>query len=206
MERTQTMRIILATGLRLVNEALASYIEANSQSRVETCVEIGELVARLKGGFDVDCVVVDSDAFALPRFEVLQRLREVNETTKILLLTASLTSAAAEALLSAGASAVLPKSLGGAFLLDALAVVKSGRVPAYPTDDAERSPLSAPTLTRREQALLAHLCAGRSNKEIASDFGLREGTVKLCARSIRTKLGARNRRHLMFLAEQGSVI
>lgn len=200
------MRIILATGLRLVNEALASYIEANSPSRVETCVDIGELVARLKGGACVDCVVVDSDAFALPRFEVLQRLRAANATTKILLLTASLTSAAAEALLSAGASAVLPKSLGGAFLLDALTLVQSGRVPAYPADDTERSPLSASTLTRREQALLAHLCAGRSNKEIASDFGLREGTVKLCARSIRTKLGARNRRHLMVLAEQGAVI
>ncbi len=200
------MRIILATGLRLVNEALAGYIEANSQSRVETCVDIGELVARLKGGVGVDCVVVDSDAFALPRFEVLQLLREASAATKILLLTASLSPAAAEALLSAGASAVLPKSLGGAFLLDALSLVGSGRVPAYPDDGPPRSAIAAPMLTRREQALLAHLCAGRSNKEIASDFGLREGTVKLCARSIRTKLGARNRRHLMLLAEQGAVI
>ena len=55
-------------------------------------------------------------------------------------------------------------------------------------------------------ALLAQLCAGRSNKEIAVCFGLREGTVKSFARSICQKLGARNRRHLVMLAEQGALV
>ena len=50
-------------------------------------------------------------------------------------------------------------------------------------------------LTKREQNMLDGLLAGKSNKEIARSYGLSEVTVKHHLKSLRVKLGAKNRTH-----------
>ncbi|HPE25761.1 response regulator transcription factor [Albidovulum sp.] len=200
------MRILLATGLRLMDEAMANYIEANSPAKVEICADAVDIASRLRNGLAADFIILDCDGLSQPRAEVIMKLKESRSETRILLLKTFVSPETAESLVTAGASAVLPKSLGGECLLDALSLVRTGATPRYVSEDPEPRPAASPALTRRETALLAQLCAGRSNKEIAVCFGLREGTVKSFARSICQKLGARNRRHLVMLAEQGALV
>jgi two-component system nitrate/nitrite response regulator NarL len=63
-----------------------------------------------------------------------------------------------------------------------------------------------PALTRRERDVLAGLCAGKSNKEIARDLGLQEVTVKLHVKTLTRKLGARNRTHAAMIARTAGLI
>jgi len=50
-------------------------------------------------------------------------------------------------------------------------------------------------LTGREQEVLEGLLSGNSNKEIARKLRLSEVTIKHHLKSLRSKLGARNRTH-----------
>ena len=51
---------------------------------------------------------------------------------------------------------------------------------------------SLPNLTPRERDVLTSLIAGRSNKEIAREFGISPRTVEVHRASLMTRLGARN--------------
>ena len=48
------MRILLATGLRLMDEAMANYIEANSPAKVEICADAVDIASRLRNGLAAD--------------------------------------------------------------------------------------------------------------------------------------------------------
>ncbi len=59
-------------------------------------------------------------------------------------------------------------------------------------------------LTPREMEILQHLAAGQSNKAIARELGITDGTVKLHVRSILKKLGVQSRVEAAILAvEEG---
>ena len=65
-------------------------------------------------------------------------------------------------------------------------VVKGGEVEPVQPDRFS-------SLTPRELEVLRHLAEGRSNKEIARELGITDGTVKLHVRSILGKLEVRSR-------------
>ena len=50
--------------------------------------------------------------------------------------------------------------------------------------------------------VLKGLCLGQSNKEIASELGLQEVTIKLHVRTLCRKLGAKNRTHAAMIAKE----
>ena len=100
--------------------------------------------------------------------------------------------------LAAGASGYLPYSLGTDALLAALQMVAAGEV-YVPVEmmaaDSPITPRSQGWLTGRERDVLNGLLSGQSNKEIARKHGLSEVTIKHHLKSLRSKLGARNRTH-----------
>ncbi len=68
------------------------------------------------------------------------------------------------------------------------------------------SPTRAPTelaeLTPREQEILKHLAEGQSNKVIARNLGISDGTVKLHVKAILRKLGVHSRVEAAVMAVQ----
>ena len=58
-------------------------------------------------------------------------------------------------------------------------------------DKSEESPFS--DLTPRELEILGHIAEGQSNKAIARDLDISDGTVKLHVKSILRKLGMHSR-------------
>ena len=88
-----------------------------------------------------------------------------------------------------------------AALVSALRLIADGEssIPAtLATELAHRA--DQPRLTRREHDMLSGLRAGLSNKEIADKLQLSEVTVKHHVKSLRGKLGARNRVHAICCA------
>ncbi len=65
-----------------------------------------------------------------------------------------------------------------------------------PASDQQRKS----SLTDRQEAIMAHLAAGQSNKVIAQLLGVREATVKVHVRQLMRKLGASNRTQAALLA------
>src|SRR6266571_2857255 len=61
-------------------------------------------------------------------------------------------------------------------------------------------------LTSREQTVFTQLAAGRSNREIAAELHLSEGTVKIHVGRILTKLGLRDRVQAVVLAYESGLI
>src|SRR5262249_2852199 len=62
---------------------------------------------------------------------------------------------------------------------------------SFVTGIAERT--GSPELTERELDVLRRIVAGRSNKEIAADLGIAEGTVKTHVNHVLDKLGVHDR-------------
>jgi DNA-binding NarL/FixJ family response regulator len=61
-------------------------------------------------------------------------------------------------------------------------------------------------LTDRERSVFAELAAGRSNREIAGDLHLSEGTVKIHVGRILAKLDLRDRVQAVVLAYESGLI
>ena len=101
-------------------------------------------------------------------------------------------------MLQRGVAGYLPYSLATASMLAALRVLSAGET--YVPVEMLSAPEPAKNriggyLTGRERDVLNGLLAGQSNKEIAREHGLSEVTIKHHLKSLRSKLGARNRTH-----------
>jgi len=101
-------------------------------------------------------------------------------------------------MLQRGVAGYLPYSLATASMLAAWRVLAAGET--YVPVEMLSAPEPAKNriggyLTGRERDVLNGLLAGQSNKEIAREHGLSEVTIKHHLKSLRSKLGARNRTH-----------
>lgn len=59
-----------------------------------------------------------------------------------------------------------------------------------------------PRLTRRQKQVLDYIVAGKSNREIADELNLAQGTIKLHSIAIYRQLGVSNRIHAILRAQQ----
>jgi DNA-binding NarL/FixJ family response regulator len=107
----------------------------------------------------------------------------------------------------AGASAYLTKSANRAELLQAIRTVHEGGS-YYPPDVASKlaARIQRQEITPREREALLMILRGLSNKEIASELGVAEATVKLHIAHLMTKLGARDRTHAASLALRKGIV
>lgn len=100
--------------------------------------------------------------------------------------------------LTAGAAGYLTYSLSAQALLAGLQMINVGEI-YVPADvlaqDEKVTRTGRHWLTGRERDVLNGLLSGQSNKEIARTHGLSEVTIKHHLKSLRSKLGARNRTH-----------
>jgi DNA-binding NarL/FixJ family response regulator len=142
--------------------------------------------------------------------------------SKVLILTTFDLDEYVFAGLKAGASGFLLKDAPPAELLTAIRTVAGGEAVLAPTATRRLINQFVPLLpgpgrqqdrdavlsqlTDREQAVFAQLAAGRSNREIASELHLAEGTVKVHVGRILAKLGLRDRVQAVVLAYESGLI
>ena len=106
----------------------------------------------------------------------------------------------------AGAVDFLTKPVSGEALLAAVARGRELDAQAR-RDRSETASIEArlATLTPREHEVLAHVVAGRLNKQIAGDLGTVEKTIKVHRGRMMSKLGVRTVQDLVRLAERAGI-
>jgi len=103
---------------------------------------------------------------------------------------------------------ILPLILSGEFYIPASALCAEGRHALLAANGSSpRARLSADDgLTTRQRDVAALLAAGKSNKEIARELKVYEGTVKFHVKSILRKLGVRNRTEAVLAAARAGYL
>ena len=163
-----------------------------------------------------DVVLLDMRMPEMDGLRVLQTLREQELTMPVVMLTTSRDERDLVECLRSGAQGYLLKDMEPSELVSALGDVMAGKTVVAPDMAGVlaklvqgeqpaargRSPFSI--LTRREREILCHLAAGMSNKAIARELEISDGTVKLHVKSILRKLEVHSRVEAAVIAvEQG---
>ncbi|MEC8089713.1 MAG: response regulator transcription factor [Pseudomonadota bacterium] len=189
------MRLLLAYENSLSRDYAARHLaEADPDVRITTAASLAEGIDLANRLPSLDTVALDLE---MPDMEGLTGLRRFRQQCRhpapVALTGAQPGGMTANALIAAGGAGFLPYHMSPDALLGALRILAAGALPACRHGDAARGPAGDIILTMREHDVLSGLRSGLSNKEIADNLSLSEVTVKHHIKSLRGKLGARNR-------------
>ncbi len=167
---------------------------------------------------DPEVILLDLRMPDMDGLSVLSALRAEGIETPIVILTTSREEKDLIQSLRSGAQGYLLKDMEPDDLVSALGEVLAGKTVVVPDmagvlarvvqgeegGEEERGASRFSILTRREREILCHLANGRSNKMIARELDIAEGTVKLHVKSILRKLEVHSRVEAAVIAvEQG---
>jgi DNA-binding NarL/FixJ family response regulator len=207
MSGSARIRVLLVDDHALLRKGLANLLRAEPDFEVVGEASDGLEAIKQAFGLRPDIILMD---LRMPRLDGLEATRRIVGTlpdVKIIMLTVSEDADAVFEAVKRGAQGYLLKTIEPSELLDSLRGLLRGeaalsshlatkimaefarRVQGGPTQaDPPLAQLSA-----REQAVLARVADGKSNKEIATTLAIAESTVKNCVKSILAKLHLKNR-------------
>ncbi|MFQ5785854.1 MAG: LuxR C-terminal-related transcriptional regulator [Alphaproteobacteria bacterium] len=205
------MRVLVADDHALFRQGLR-LILGELDDAVET-VEAGnfpDAVARAEDSGPFDLVLLDLGMPGMPPFEGLAALCRRLPEVPVVVLSASERPSDVSRAIDTGARGYILKSSRPEVLCHALPLVLAGElyVPPVMLAGREAPAVSAlpgnddaiGKLTPRERDVLSHLVAGRSNKQIAQELAIDEGTVKAHLKALMRKLEVANRTQAAMLA------
>lgn len=154
-----------------------------------------------------DVVIMDLTLEGASGLEALRHLREWDKDARILIFSMHQGAAYALKAFEAGASGYITKSSAPAELIRAVEVVaRGGRMlsedisKAIAADRLAGGGRLIEDLSARETEILRLLASGKSSDEIAVLLNLSQKTVRNHHYAIKSKIGARNDAHLVWLA------
>lgn len=201
------MHILIADDHELLRDVLRSYLEAEGNFSVVTVPDLPQALAAIADGPAFDLVLLDFSMPGMNGFAGLEAAIAASGGRPVALMSGLAPPGVPARVLGCGAAGYLPKTLPARSVVNAIRFMAAGEI-YVPHDLGRPAPASsdpASTLSSREREVLAGLCAGHANKEIARDLGLREPTIKLHVKLICRKLGARNRTQAAMIAQERSL-
>ena len=171
-----------------------------SKIQVMTASTLGQSIEMAGDAKDLDVVALDLNMPDMNGVQGISRMRKVlKKDVPIALMDHALNQKQMRDALRVGAAGFLPYSMASDALLSALRLIASGEIfiPVTDTDNVQftKSSPKEKFLSSREREVLDGLLSGHSNRQIADRIGLSEVTIKYHLKSLRSKLGARNRTH-----------
>jgi DNA-binding NarL/FixJ family response regulator len=160
-------------------------------------------------GSPVDLAILDLKMPGMNGAESLRAVREAYPETAVLVLSGSDARHDVLSALGAGVHGYVVKASPDAEVLAAIERVRRGQVyvppqlastTPEPAPPVEAPPVAFEGLTPRQKDVLRLLATGKSNKEIARELDLAEGTVKIHLAAVLRFLKARNRTEAAVLA------
>lgn len=200
----ERLRVLLIDDHTLFRSGLQELLERRG---IEVVAATGDgregsrLVAELKPNI----VLLDLRMPEIDGLAVLQMLNELGLGIPIVMLTTSSDERDLVATLRGGAQGYLVKDMEPDQLIESLHDIVSGETVVAPhmtgvlakVVQGDEPRISADArfseLTAREMEILCHLAEGLSNKVIARELGITDGTVKLHVRSILRKMQVQSR-------------
>jgi DNA-binding NarL/FixJ family response regulator len=201
MSAPQPIRVLIVDDHPLFREGLAALLHDESDIvLVGEAAEGHEAVERFRT-LRPDVTLMDLQMPGLSGIEAMQLIRREFPEARFVVLTTYSRDAQVVRALRAGAAGYLVKSTLRKDLLNTIRTVHLGgkSISAEVAAELARHVLDEP-LTERELEILKRVAGGTSNKEIASEFGLTEATVKSHLKNVMAKLGANDRTHAVLIA------
>lgn len=199
------MRVLLVDDHTLFRSGLETLLERHNIDVIAATGE-GREGLRLALEIQPDIVLLDMRMPDMNGLEVLRALRNGGMKSPIVMLTTSNEERDLVECLRNGAQGYLLKDMEPGELVNALCEIQSGRTVVAPelagvlarvVQGESVEPVQQDTpfseLTPRELEILCLLAEGQSNKVIARNLGISDGTVKLHVKAVLRKLNVHSR-------------
>ena len=200
------MKILLADDHDLVREAIAAFLVNEGEADVVMTGSLPEAINEVKQKGPFDLVLLDYNMPGMNGLDGLRKMISISDERPVALLSGTTTRALAEEAISEGAAGFVPKTLGSKSMISAARFMAAGEIYAPFNLMQKREEQTSDLLSKRELDVLQGICRGQANKEIARDFNIHEATVKLHAKTLCRKLGARNRTHAAMIARDRNLV
>ncbi len=207
MTDSTPIRILIADDHPLFRDGLAALLQQQPSIAVVGSAGDGQETVELFQALQPDVVLVDLRMPPDDGVAVVEALRAVSPTARVIVLSAFDADDDVLRAIQAGAAGYLLKMASPTELADAIAQVHRGQT-ALPPRVATKlaSHVGRPRLTDRQDEVLQLIARGMTNQEIGQHLNIVEGTVKAHVKSILEKLGARDRTQALCIAlERGLV-
>lgn len=205
------IHLLLADDHAVVREGIRALLEQHPDMVVVG--EAGDRDAALQAARELRPNLVLMDA-KMPGAGLIDAIRDLKKSVPgahILIFTSYAEPALVRDALGAGATGYLLKDALGDDLVRAVREVAAGRAWLHPQaqrqmlDWIRKPPSPLDTLTAREYSVLQLLAQGLSNKQIARQLDLTEGTVKGYVSQVLDKLGVADRTQAALLAQREGI-
>jgi DNA-binding NarL/FixJ family response regulator len=172
---------------------------------------------------DLDLVLLDLALPGMSGFNLIGKLHERLPSLPVVVLSALEEPENVRHAINAGAMGFVPKSAATRVLIDVLQQVLEGNVtvplalqssgppvshalPGASADPVAPGEPDVALLTLRQLEVLSRVCQGKTNKQIATELGLSEKTVKAHVTAIFKVLGVVNRTQAVLVARRVGMI
>jgi DNA-binding NarL/FixJ family response regulator len=218
-----TLRVLVVDDQALVRAGFRGIVAATPGFAVVGEAGNGSEAVEQARRHQPDVVLMD---VRMPGTDGIEATRQITRSAatsqvRVLILTTFDLDEYVFAALRAGASGFLLKSISPGELLNAIQVIAAGDSLLAPSvtrrlvEEFARTPPLTPAapaggsaldvITAREREVLALVASGLSNTEIAQRLDITPATTKTHVGHLLTKLGARDRVHLVILAYQAGL-
>jgi DNA-binding NarL/FixJ family response regulator len=201
------LRVLIADDHTALRLGLSSIVDSMGDAEVVGEAADGEEAVAMHAATRPDVMTLDLRMPKIDGLHVVERVLAAAPQAGVLVMTMYDHEEDIFSSIRAGAKGYILKSAPRAEIITALRKVGAGEryLPDYVAATIA-SRLSAPSLTGREKEVLQLLRVGISNKEIARQIDVSEGTVKAHVREILSKLGAISRTEAVNLALQRGLL
>jgi DNA-binding NarL/FixJ family response regulator len=215
------IRVILVDDQELLRVGFRMILEAEPDIEVVGEAADGAIAVSVAAATRPDVVLMDVRMPGTDGIAATERITAANAEVRVLILTTFDLDEYVHAGLRAGASGFLLKDAPPADLLNAVRSVAAGDAVLAPSAtrrlldrfgpvlSAERANPGEQVLaglTEREREVFRLVAAGRSNREIAAELYVSEGTVKVHVSRVLTKLDLRDRVQVVVLAYEAGIV
>jgi len=206
LSHKKSLHLILVEDHEMVREGLARTLEREPDLKiVGQCSSSAEALMLLQGS--VDMVLLDVDLGEERALSFVEAARKQDFEGRILVVTAGISGTEAVRLLQAGVSGIVHKRHSVKALCEAIRKVAAGQpyleekyLPSLIRSVDRSRPPVIPRLTERDRALLRHVLAGLTNREIGEQLQISEGAVKASLRILFDKVNVKSRTQLVKVA------
>lgn len=201
---TQMLRLMLVDDHEVVRLGMRALLERHPSFSVVGEASSEEEAVAMALELTPDLILMDIRLAGGSGIEACQKIKELLPETKVIMLTSFAEDELLFAAIRAGATGYLLKQIAGGDVVRAIEGAARGESMLDPSltqrvfFEVRRSikkeeAVAFQDLTAQERQVLSLIAAGKTNREIATELFLSEGTVRNYVSSILSKLGVSNR-------------
>lgn len=203
MGETQKIRVFLVDDHPIMRIGIAAIIQATPDMTAVAQAGTGEEAVRLYDKYLPDVTLMDLRLPGMGGVEVIRTVMARHPDARFVVLTTYEGDEDIHQALEAGARSYIIKGMPHDALVNALRRVHAGgRFLPPPVTRALASRMPDSELSAREREVLELMVGGKSNREIASELGITEATVKCHVSVILMRLNVSDRTQAVVTALQ----